>query len=248
MTRTHASPIVPVTSRLRGKEAEDSSSEERVFADAHTREHTDAEDAEGWHEGRRWDDTEWEEEGVLGVAGSRGLALLSQLGDGGASPRRLPDLPPSPGRVLPEPARAISPPPDPNDLVTPLLPSGYSPSMIVGGRRGRFNFNEPPSTGGTPGSRYAFDTEDGGRWHLQLERAFQGGRWDDAHHAPDDFDGYKAMDPEERTRQMGEMWGEDSPIGRVVDRASADGVSFRELQKSLAHLNTHRQISDWKDK
>ena len=156
-----------------------------------------------------------------------------------------PDPPPSPKRVLPEPERAISPTPD---LVTPLLPSGYSPSMMVGGRRGKFNFDEPPATGGTPGSRYAFDTEDGGRWYFQLERAFQGGRWDDAHHAPDDFDGYKAMDAEERTRAMGVMWGEGSPIGRVVDKAAADGVSFDELQKRLAKHNTHRQISNWKDK
>jgi hypothetical protein len=152
------------------------------------------------------------------------------------------------GDILPTPARAIPPPPDPNDLITPLLPSGYSPSMMVGGRKGRFNFNEPPATGGTPGFRYAFDTEDGGRWYLQLERDFQGGRWDDAHHAPDDFDSYKAMYPEERTRAMGVMWGEGSPIGRVVNKAAADGVSFRELQERLANHNTHRQISNWEDK
>jgi hypothetical protein len=142
----------------------------------------------------------------------------------------------------------LLPPPDHNDLITPLLPSGYSPPMTVGERKGRFNFNEPPETGGTPGSRYAFDTEDGGRWYLQLERESQGGRWDDAHHAPDDFDSYKAMSPKERTLAMDVMWGEGSPIGQVVNQAAADRVSFRKLQELLATYNTHRQISNWEDK
>jgi len=128
-------------------------------------------------------------------------------------------------------------------LITPRLATGYSPTLTVGGRRGRFNFDLPPETGGTPRPRYAFETEDGGLWNFQLEQGLQGGRWDDAEHAEADFTRYKALDPKTRTATMAAMWG-DNPIASVIDKAAGEDVSFAELKKRLKPYNTHRQISD----
>ena len=136
---------------------------------------------------------------------------------------------------------------EPEPLITPRLATGYSPTLTVGGRRGRFNFDLPPETGGTPRPRYAFETDDGGRWNFQLEQGLQGGRWDDAEHAQADFDRYKALDPKVRTATMAAMWG-DNPIASVIDQAGSEGVSFAELKKRLKPYNTHRQISDGEPK
>ena len=138
-------------------------------------------------------------------------------------------------------------PDKPEPLVTPRLESGESPVMTIGGRKGRFNFDVPPETGGTPAPRYAFDTEDGGRWFYQLEKRLQGGRWESAHHAEADFRRYKALDPATRTATMEAMWG-NSPIAAVIDKAAADKVSFGELRRRLKPHNTHRQISDGEPK
>ena len=128
-------------------------------------------------------------------------------------------------------------------LVTPRLERGSSPLLTVGGRRGRFNFDVQPETGGTPKPRYAFDTDTGGRWFLQLEKDLQGGRWEEAHHAEEDFKRYKKLDPQTRTATMQAMWGKD-PIASVVDKAASEGVSFATLKERLKLFNTHRQISN----
>lgn len=137
----------------------------------------------------------------------------------------------------------------PNDepLITPRLTTGYSPLLTVGGRRGRFNFDIPPDTGGTPRPRYAFETDDGGRWNFQLETGLQGGRWEQADHAAADFTRYKALDSKTRTATMAAMWG-DNPIAGVIDKAASEGASFTELQKRLKPYNTHRQISEGEPK
>lgn len=127
-------------------------------------------------------------------------------------------------------------------LVTPYQSSGRSPALTVGGRRGRFNFDTPPETGGTPAPRFAFETDTGGLFFFQLQQALQGGRWEAAAHAPADFARYKALDPGMRQRTMQAMWG-SNPIGQIVNQAAAEGVSFAELQRRLAPHNTHRQIS-----
>ena len=69
-------------------------------------------------------------------------------------------IPPVPGQVEEEQDIA-----DRADLIIPKQESGYSLPLTVAGRPGRFNFNKPPVVDeGTPGPRYAFETEDGGTW------------------------------------------------------------------------------------
>jgi|GEM_PF-1317947 len=163
-------------------------------------------------------------------------------------------IPPVPELVEPsvpgvEPDLAVSgvkPEPDLAELVTPKLPSGYSPPLVMGGRPGRFNFNRPPVIDeGTPGARYAFETEDGGTWMYQLESKFQGGRWEDAVHAEDDYQDYVGMDNKSRQSMLDEKWQGDLNISRTIDAFAKAGKPFPELQAALkeGQLNTHRQIS-----
>ena len=132
---------------------------------------------------------------------------------------------------------------DQSSTVTPRLSSGMSPEVQVGGRSGRFNFDVPPETGGTPGTRYAFDTNDGGRWFQQIENAYQGGRWEDAHHAKDDYKRYSGMTLTDLNSLMEAVWGRGNKIGETVSGAASSGLSFDDLIELLSQFNTHRQIS-----
>lgn len=176
--------------------------------------------------------------------GLRPVVTLSESGYTPSQPGQA--APPRPGPAAAPgllPSHAPAGAPKAESLVTPRLPSGQSPVVTVGGRKGRFNFNVPPETGGTPAPRYAFDTEDGGRWFFQLETDLQGGRWEAAEHAQADFERYKKLDPATRTATMRAMWGE-APIASIIDGAASEGVSFAELKRRLTKQNTHRQISD----
>ena len=117
----------------------------------------------------------------------------------------------------------------------------------VGGRKGRFNLNVPPDVDdATPAPRFAFDITEGpdkgGRWMFQLLKELQGGRWEDAHHAPEDFERYKSMSSEDRLALMQKMWG-NSGIGERVHGAATQDVDFDELVNLLKTFNTHRQVS-----
>jgi len=148
-------------------------------------------------------------------------------------------IPPVPGQVEEEQDIA-----DRADLITPKLDTGYSPPLIVGGRRGRFNFNRPPEVDeGTPAPRYAFETEDGGTWMYQLENKFQGGRWEDAIHAQDDYRDYIRLDDRSRQVMLDEKWQGDLDISRTIDTYAKEARPFPELQAALKQVNTHRQIS-----
>ena len=90
---------------------------------------------------------------------------------------------------------------------------------LPGVGRGRFNFNEPfEQDEGTPGIRYAFDTVEGGRWFRQLEKEYQGGRWEEAWHAAQDFEVYKRMQPSRRESALLSMWEGDEEIAGTPAR------------------------------
>ena len=77
-------------------------------------------------------------------------------------------------------------PPSTGPFITPILEEGWSPPIEIAGRTGQINFDEPYTWGGTPGRRYPFHTEEGDVYNYQLEERYQGGRWEDAHHAEAD--------------------------------------------------------------
>lgn len=137
-------------------------------------------------------------------------------------------------------------------IVAPL-DSGYSDIMTVSGREGRFNFNEEPQEGGTPGKRYRFETTSGELFNFQLEREYQGGRWEDATHAESDYDNYKELykeSPYTFGDELDFMWG-NSDVGDVIYTSLMNDIPFSDVKKSLAPLNTFRQISSgrsFKDK
>ena len=149
-------------------------------------------------------------------------------------------------------AKLIEPePPAPTDLITPRMLRGTSPQIAVGGRSGRFNFDVPPEKGGTPGTRHAFDTDDGGRWFYQLEKDYQGGRWEEAHHAASDYERYRQMTPQQLGEYLIEKWGDSGEGGQIaaaIGNAAMQGLPFESMKALLRErgLNTHRQISDWK--
>jgi len=141
------------------------------------------------------------------------------------------------------------PPVPPMELITPLLTEGRSPEQTVAGIKGSFNFDIEPRTGGTPGTRYAFETPfdpetgQGLRYFFQLEKEYQGSRWEDAWHADEDFERYKGMEPRERKQLLDRVWAGDPEIGQTIDRAAAGFKTLDQLKEDLAPFNTHRQIS-----
>ena len=128
------------------------------------------------------------------------------------------------------------------DLQTPRRASGYSPELTVGGKTGRFNFNVPPEFGGTPYPRHAFDTNEGGRWNYQLEKSAEGGRWEEAWHAEDDYKRYSGMDLEDAQKLMYAMWG-NSPIAEEMINSLIEKEPWNKVKKKLKQYDTWRQIS-----
>ena len=134
-------------------------------------------------------------------------------------------------------------PPSTGPFITPILEEGWSPPIEIAGRTGQINFDEPYTWGGTPGRRYPFHTEEGDVYNYQLEERYQGGRWEDAHHAEADYIQYQRMPYEVRRAHLRDMWGDDDPIAGVIDAAAAGNVPFEFLRMRLEPYNTHRQIS-----
>ncbi len=118
----------------------------------------------------------------------------------------------------------------------------------IGGRVGQFNFSVPPEIGGTPAPRWAFDVTEGpdkgGRWMYQLDPELQGGRWEEAHHAQDDYEGYKTMPSSERIQHLEEKWGPEHPIALAIHTAAEMDLPFEGMVEMVRELNTHRQISE----
>ncbi len=68
------------------------------------------------------------------------------------------------------------------DNITQILQQGFSPTLTVSGRKGRFNFNTPPQFSQGIGSgkspMFRFETDTGDIFFHRLEKDKQGGRWD----------------------------------------------------------------------
>jgi hypothetical protein len=120
--------------------------------------------------------------------------------------------------------------------------SGYSKRMKVGGQWGKFDWSTPPRYSPNIGSgkspMYLFVQEDGEAYWRRLESARQGGRWEEAHHAPAEWEVMLSGD----TKAIDRMWG-DSLIAEAFRQAAARGLSFDEMKEFMKDYNTWRQIS-----
>ena len=66
----------------------------------------------------------------------------------------------------------------------------------------------------------------------------QGGRWEEAHHAPGEWDEILKGN----TKIIDRMWG-DSLIAQYFHQAASRGFSFDEMKEYMKNFNTWRQIS-----
>jgi len=127
-----------------------------------------------------------------------------------------------------------------NGLIVKPLKKGKSKPVEVGGRKGVFDFDVPPKfiegVGGGKSPLYLFKAEDG-EFFYRLEKDKQGGRWEEADHAPMEFDQMK-QNPE----LIQQMWG-NSDIAEALKTIIDVGGNFKDAKYFLKKLNTHRQIS-----
>jgi len=133
-------------------------------------------------------------------------------------------------------------PNDKNELIIQPQKKGFSESIEVGGRKGRFNFDVPPQffegVGSGKSPLHLFETEEGERFFFRLESNKQGGRWEEGKH----FD----MELEQIRRNpviANEFWGQGTPISNFLINATQKGLNNDVIRESLKSFNTHRQIS-----
>jgi len=132
-----------------------------------------------------------------------------------------------------------------SEQITPALENGFSPTLEVGGRKGRFNFDiDSILDKKTPGRQYQFEAEDGNNFWFQLENNYQGGRWDAADHAETNYNEYKTWGAETRKELLNQMWAGSPKIAEFIDNAVKDDMPWAEVQEGLKEFNTYRQISN----
>ena len=130
--------------------------------------------------------------------------------------------------------------------ITDRLDSGYSPYVDVGGRKGRFNFDVPRREDDkTPGVQYQFEGEDGNNSWFQLENDYQGGRWDEADNAEQNYNEYKTWGTETRKELLNQMWAGSPDVAEFIDKSVAEGAPWEDVQAGLQKFNTYRQESNF---
>jgi len=128
--------------------------------------------------------------------------------------------------------------------VTPFLDSGYSPYVEVGGKKGRFNFNvEGKISNLTPGVQYQFETVDGSSYNYQLENDYQGGDWQNAGHAQENFENYKKWPKHTRDEIFKQMWAGNEEVSDFISKAVDENLPWETVKEGLNQFHTYRQIS-----
>jgi len=129
--------------------------------------------------------------------------------------------------------------------ITPRLENGESPLVKVGGRIGSFDFNiEGRISRLTPGVQYRFNAIDGTTWNYQLENDYQGGDWQNAAHAKDDYEIYKEWQPFTRLAILQEMWAGSPEIAEFINNSILSDTPWEEVKEGLNQFDTYRQISN----
>jgi len=128
--------------------------------------------------------------------------------------------------------------------ITPLQSSGFSPIINVGGHEGRFNFDIKPTISHlTPGLHYQFEGTDGKNWNYQIEQDYQGGNWQEAEHAEDNYNNYKNWNPYTRTEVLNQMWEGNPEVAEYIDNAVVNETPWEEVKEGLSQFDTYRQQS-----
>ena len=128
--------------------------------------------------------------------------------------------------------------------ITPLSQSGYSPIMEVGGHEGKFNFDIKPTISHlTPGLHYQFEGTDGRNWNYQIEKDYQGGNWQEAEHAEDNYNNYKTWTPYTRKEILSQMWEGNPKVAEFIDESVTNETPWEEVREGLAQFDTYRQQS-----
>jgi hypothetical protein len=129
--------------------------------------------------------------------------------------------------------------------ITPRLENGESPLVKVGNRIGSFDFNiEGRISRLTPGVQYRFNANDGTTWNYQLENDYQGGDWQNAAHAKDDYETYKEWQPFTRLAILQEMWAGSPEIAEFINNSILSDTPWEEVKEGLNQFDTYRQISN----
>lgn len=146
------------------------------------------------------------------------------------------------------------------EYIIPIQERGYSDPVTIGGNLGRVNFNHPPQDRGvTPGFLWRFETIDKNPktgehdiYEYQLEKKFQGSRWEDSSHYNKDLDRLKTImkQPLGDTRvqnTLQRMWGRQKPNKIIYDHLKNwllnPQLDPESLRKDLIQTNTWRQVS-----
>ncbi|HDY68081.1 MAG TPA: hypothetical protein ENH85_09840 [Candidatus Scalindua sp.] len=125
--------------------------------------------------------------------------------------------------------------------IIPTQQFGFSDELEVSGRKGRFNFSVPPKfdqgIGGGKSPMFKFMTDEGEVFFHRLESDKQGSRWEDGKDAMMEF-----QQMQQNPQLVQQFWG-NSPIGRFLEFAIQQDLSFDKVKPLLKNFNTHRQIS-----
>jgi len=118
---------------------------------------------------------------------------------------------------------------------------GRSQRMMVGGKPGFFDWSVPPryspNVGGNISPMYLFVQDDGQAYFRRLEKDKQGGRWEDAWHAKQDWKEMKR-----NPQIIDQMWG-NSPTGIALKKMARQNFSYDQMKKGIKQYNTWRNIS-----
>lgn len=128
------------------------------------------------------------------------------------------------------------------DKLIAMPGQGWSQPLQVRGLIGRFNWNEPPQysefVGGGKVPMFLFVTEDGQGFYTRLEKSKQGGRWENAWHAEDDWHWMK-----QHPQYIEEVWG-NHPVNEALQQAALEGLSYKDMKKRIKSYHTWRSISE----
>ena len=130
--------------------------------------------------------------------------------------------------------------------ITAVQESGYSPYLEIGGKKGRFNFEqEPISSSHYPGKQYLFETDEGAAHWYQLEKDFQGGRWEEQPNSTVTYNKWQEMGKGIRTEIINNEFKYKPEVAKLLNTSLDEGKPVEEVLPLLAELDTYKQVTNF---